>query len=74
MPVLPRKSNISWAASNKHGQQGKGGDSAPLLCTEVSPAVLYPDAESSVHERHETAAAHPEDGHRNDSRNETPLL
>jgi len=34
-----------------HGQQGKGGDPAPLLCAGgTSPGVLYPDVETSAQE------------------------
>ena len=36
--------------------------------------VLHPDVESSVQERNGPAGAHPEEGHRNDPRNGTPLL
>ena len=47
---------------DKYGQQGEGGDSAPLLCTgEDSPGVLHPDVESSVWERHGSAGAHLEE-------------
>ena len=55
----------------KHGQQGKGGDPALLLCAgEASPGVLHPDVESSVQDRHKPVGAHPEEGHRNDPRDE----
>ena len=50
----------------KHGQQVKGGDPVPLLCTgETSPGVLHPDAESSVQERHRPVGVLPEEGHKN---------
>ena len=53
----------------------KGGDPAPLLCAgEASSGVLCPDVESSVQERHGLVGAHPEEGHRNDARDGTPLL
>jgi len=55
----------------KNGQQGEGRDLAPLLCAgETSPGVLHPDAESSEQERHRPVGAHPEEGHRNDPRDE----
>jgi len=45
---------VSWAASNKRGQQVEGGDSAALLsCAlprETSPAVLRPAVEPSAQE------------------------
>jgi len=59
----------------KHGQQCKGGEPACLLCTaEASPGVLRPDVESSIQERHGPTEALPEESHRNDPRNGTPLL
>jgi len=58
-----------------HGQQVEGGDLAPLLCTdETSPGVLHPDVESSVQERHGPVGVHPEESHKNDLRDRTPLL
>ena len=58
-----------------HGQQDEGGDPAPLLCAgEASPGILRPDMESSVEERHRHVGAHPEEGHKNDAWNGTPLL
>jgi len=59
----------------QHGQQGKGGDPVPLLCAgETSPGVLHPDVESSEQERCGSVGVHPEEGHKNDPRNGTPLL
>ena len=59
----------------KRGQQVKGGNSAPLLCTgEASPGVLCPVAESSEQERSGPVRAHPEEGHKNDPRDGTPPL
>ena len=56
----------------KRGQQGRGGDPAPLLCAgETSPGVLHPDLESSVQKRHRPVGACPEDGHKNDLRDGT---
>ena len=60
---------------DKCGQQGEGGDPAPLLCTgEVSPGVLHPDVESSAQERHGSVGVCPNEGHRNDPREGTPLI
>ena len=56
-------------------QQVEGDDPAPLLCTgEASPGVLPPDVESLVQERHEPVGTYPEEGHKNDPRDGTPLL
>jgi len=56
----------------QHGQQGEGRDPAPLPCTgEISPGVLHPDVESSLHGH---VRARPEEGHKNDPRDGTPLL
>ena len=60
----------------QRSQQEEEGDPAPLLCTgETSPGVLCPDVESSVQERcGPVGAALPEEGHKNDPRDGTPLL
>jgi len=59
----------------KCGQQVKGGDSAPLLCSgETSPGVLCPPLEPSAQERQAGVGADPEEGHKNDQRDETSLL
>ena len=59
----------------KHGQQIKGGDPAPLLCTgETSSGVLPPDVESSVQERHGASGVCPEEGHKNDPGDGMPPL
>ena len=55
-----------------HDQKVKGGD--PLLCTgEASPEIPHRGAESSVQEGHGSVRAHPEDRHKDDQRNGTPL-
>jgi len=46
--------------------------SAP--CCETSRVLLHPDVESSAKERYRPVGAHPEEGHRNDPRDRTPLL
>jgi len=59
----------------ERGQQGEGGDAAPLLCAdEISPGVLHPDGESSVQERREAVGVCPEEGHKNNPRDGTPPL
>ena len=67
-----RCKKFTWLHQKKCGQQVKGGDSASLLCAvEVSPGVLRPEVESSVLPRY---GVHPEEGHKNDPRDGTPLL
>ena len=59
----------------QHGQQGEGGDSAPLLCSDESPAgVLGPALEPSAQERPGAVGAGPEEGDKNDLRDGMPLL
>ena len=56
-------------------QQVEGGGPAPLLWAgEASPGVLRSDVKSSVQERHGPVRVHPEEGHKNDLRDGTPLL
>ena len=43
-------------------------------CGELGSGILHPDVESSVQERQRPVGARPEKGHKNDPRDETPLL
>ena len=50
--MCPESQPYPGLHQKKCGQQGRGGDPAPLLCVgDASPAVLHPDVESSVRER-----------------------
>ena len=51
-----------------------GADSVPLHAGETPPGVLHPTPESSVQERHGPVGAGPEEVHKNDQRDGTPLL
>jgi len=53
---------MPWAASEKRGQQGEGGDSASLLCSgESPPGVLRPALEPSAQQRHGPVGEGPEE-------------
>jgi len=53
----------------------EGGDPALLLCTgEASPELLHADVMSSVQERHRLVGVCPEEGQKNDPKDEIPLL
>ena len=56
------------------GQQVERGDLVPLLCAgEASPGVLCLDVEFSVQDRYRLVGVHPEEIHKNDPQNGTPL-
>jgi len=57
------------------GQQVKGGDSTPLLCSGESPsAVLCAALKPSAQDRHGPVGAGPEEGHKPGQRDGTALL
>ena len=59
----------------KSGQQVKGGDSAPLVCSgETPPRVLHPALEPSAQEGQGTVGMGLEEGSNNDQRGGAPLL
>jgi len=59
----------------QRGQQGKGGDSAPLLCSgETPPAVLRPALEPPAQEGHTADGAGSEEGDKNGQRDGALLL
>ena len=65
----------AWASSKRVWLADLEGDSAPLLCAyETSPGVLSTDVESSVQERCGPVGTSPEEGHKDDPRDETPSL
>jgi len=71
----PEGQPYPWLHQKQHGQQVKGGDSAPLLCSsETPPGVLCPALEPSAQERHGPVGADLEEGHKNDQRDGTALL
>ena len=71
----PWKPTISWVDQKKRGQQGKGGDSVPLLLPGKTPAgILCPALELLAQERYVPVGAGPEDGHKNYERAGAPLL
>jgi len=59
----------------KHGQELKGDESAPLIRSgETSSGVLHPPLEPSAQERHGAVGVAPEEGYKNDQRAGEPLL
>ena len=74
-PHSPGSQPYPGLHQKKHGHYVEEGDSAPLLSTgETSLGVLRLDVDSSVQERCRSVTVHPEEGHRNDPRDETPPL
>ena len=59
----------------KRGQQGEGGDSAPLLRSRETPlGVLCPALGAPTSEGHGCVGAGPDEGHEDDQRVGAPLL
>ena len=73
--LLTRNANwiLGCIKSSAASRSGRGPCTSALHC-EASPGALHPDVESSVQERHRPVGVHPEQGHRNDPRDGTPLL
>ena len=66
-PYSQESQPYSGLHQEKHGQQGKGGEPVPLVCTdEISPGVLCPDVESSVQETHRPVGPYPQENYKND--------
>jgi len=75
VPLQPKVQLYLWLHQKEHGQQGKGGDPAPVLCTgETSLGVSCQEMESSVQERHGIVGMHLENKYKNDPRAGTPPL
>mgnify|MGYP001860403718 FL=1 len=74
-PHSPESQPYHGLLQKKHCQKAERGDLVPLLCTgEASPGILHPDVESSVQERRGPVGVHPEESHKNDPKDGTPLL
>ena len=73
--LLTRNANwiLGCIKSSAASRSGRGPCTSALHC-EASPGALHPDVESSVQERHGAFRARPEQGHKNDPRDGTPLL
>lgn len=78
---------MSFHIPDKAGERGRhagkshilgctmeGRLSCPSECCEASPGELHPYVEPSVQERRGFVGVRPEEGHRSDLRDKTPLL
>jgi len=71
----PERQSYPGLHPQQCGQEGKGGDSGPLLrSAETPPAVLQPALEPSAQDRPRPAGAGPEEGHKDDGRAGISLL
>lgn len=73
MLAAQKINHILGCITSSVGEQVKGGDSAPLVCSVKSPPE-YPGLGFSAQERHRPVRAGPKEGHKGHERAGAPLL
>ena len=74
-PCNPDSQPYPGLHQKKCDQRVEEGDPVPIFYTgEISPGILCPDMGSLTQESHGPVGKHPEEGHKSNPRDETPLL